>query len=78
VAFVRRTLLTVLSLILDLIGIVFIFQGVGILPGSFMTGEIVWAAVGAVTIRFCAAVLVCVQADGVMSPGMRAVRAPLD
>jgi hypothetical protein len=48
VAFVRRTLLTVLSLILDLIGIVFIFQGVGILPGSFMTGEIVWAAVGAV------------------------------
>jgi hypothetical protein len=48
VAFVRRTVLTVLSLILDVIGIVFIFQGVGILPGSFMTGEIVWAAVGAV------------------------------
>ena len=44
----RRTVLTVLSLILDLIGFVFIFQGVGILPGSFMTGEMIWAAVGGI------------------------------
>ena len=56
-AFVRRTLLIVLSLVLDLIGIVFIFQGIGILPGSFMTGEIVWAAVGAVLLFVSALLL---------------------
>jgi hypothetical protein len=56
VTFVRRTGLIVVSLILGLSGIVFIFQGVGILPGSFMTGEIVWAAIGAVLL-FVAALL---------------------
>jgi len=57
VAFVRRSLLIGLSLILDLIGIVFIFQGVGMLPGSFMTGEIVWAAVGGVLLFVSALLL---------------------
>ena len=33
---------------LDLTGIVWILQGIGVLPGSFMTGQIVWAAIGAV------------------------------
>ena len=33
---------------LDLTGIVWILQGFGVLPGSFMTGQIVWAAIGAV------------------------------
>jgi len=34
--------------LLDLTGIVWILQGIGVLPGSFMTGQIVWAAIGAV------------------------------
>ena len=29
-------------------GMVWIFQGIGVLPGSFMTGQIVWAAIGSV------------------------------
>ena len=33
---------------LDLTGLVWIFQGIGVLPGSFITGQIVWAAIGAV------------------------------
>lgn len=33
---------------LDLTGIVWILQGIGVLPGSFMTGQIVWAAIGTV------------------------------
>jgi len=48
VAFVRRGLLTALAILCDLTGAVWILQGVGILPGSFMTGDIVWAAIGSV------------------------------
>ena len=43
----RRTVLVVLAILCDLTGIVWILQGVGVLPGSFMTGQIVWAAIGA-------------------------------
>jgi len=45
---VRRGPLTALAVLCDLTGIVWILQGIGVLPGSFMTGEIVWAAIGAV------------------------------
>jgi hypothetical protein len=44
----RRGPLTALAVLCDLTGIVWILQGIGVLPGSFMTGEIVWAAIGAV------------------------------
>ncbi|HUG05272.1 MAG: hypothetical protein WEE03_01700 [Chloroflexota bacterium] len=44
----RRRVLTTLAVVLDLTGVVWILQGVGVLPGSFMTGQIVWAAIGAV------------------------------
>ena len=37
-----------LGSILVLIGAVWILQGVGLLKGSFMTGEAVWAVIGAV------------------------------
>ena len=47
-ALVRRGLLTALAILCDLTGVVWILQGIGVLPGSFMTGEIVWAAIGAV------------------------------
>jgi hypothetical protein len=45
---VRRSLLTVLAIVCDVTGGVWILQGIGVLPGSFMTGQIVWAAIGAV------------------------------
>jgi len=45
---VRRSLLTVLAVLCDVTGGVWILQGIGVLPGSFMTGQIVWAAIGAV------------------------------
>jgi hypothetical protein len=32
--------------IMILAGLTFFFQGVGILPGSYMTGQIFWAYVG--------------------------------
>jgi hypothetical protein len=44
----KRSVLTALAVLCDLTGIVWILQGIGVLPGSFMTGQIVWAAIGAV------------------------------
>ena len=31
-----------------LVGAVWLLQGVGILPGSFMTGQLFWAVMGAI------------------------------
>jgi len=45
---VRRGVLTTLAVLCDLTGIVWILQGVGVLPGSFMTGQTIWAVIGAV------------------------------
>ena len=39
-------ILRVLGAVLFVIGIVWILQGLNILPGSFMTGQIVWAERG--------------------------------
>ena len=35
--------------LLVLVGVVWFFQGVGVLPGSFMTGDIRWAIAGIVS-----------------------------
>lgn len=40
----------VLALVLALAGLVWLGQGLGFIPGSFMTGSLFWAAVGAVLI----------------------------
>ena len=37
-----------LAILCGLTGMVWVFQGIGVLPGSFMTGQIVWAAIGGV------------------------------
>ena len=29
-----------------LVGLVWVFQGIGVLPGSFMTGDMLWAWLG--------------------------------
>ena len=41
---------TVAGALLALIGCVWFLQGVGVLPGSFMTGQPKWAAYGALTL----------------------------
>ena len=40
--------LTIAGVVLMLLGCVWILQGVGVLPGSFMTGQMQWAVYGAV------------------------------
>ncbi len=41
--------LIVISVLLLLTGAIWILQGINVLPGSFMTGEIRWAYAGIVT-----------------------------
>ena len=41
--------LTVIGVALLAVGGIWIFQGVGLLPGSFMTGQTKWAVIGAIT-----------------------------
>ena len=47
-----RTARLIIGVLLLMIGAVWILQGIGLLKGSFMTGEAVWAVIGAV----CAAI----------------------
>jgi hypothetical protein len=41
--------LTAFGVLLLLIGGVWFFQGIGVLPGSFMTGQTKWAVIGGIT-----------------------------
>jgi len=45
-----KTILKLLGVLLALAGIVWILQGVNLLPGSFMTGQIQWAVYGAMAL----------------------------
>ena len=53
----RRTLLTAIAILCDLTGGIWILQGIGVLPGSFMSGQIMWAAIGAVLLFISALLL---------------------
>jgi hypothetical protein len=38
----------VIGVVFLVIGGVWFFQGIGVIPGSFMTGQAIWAGIGAV------------------------------
>jgi hypothetical protein len=46
-----------IAVVLILVGVVWFFQGVGVIEGSFMTGEALWAVIGAVCVVAGLAVL---------------------
>ena len=43
-----RYVLLILGGLMVLVGGVWVLQGVGLLPGSFMTGQLFWAIMGAI------------------------------
>ena len=45
-----RILLNILGVLLVLIGGTFFLQGIGVLPGSFMTGQTRWAVYGGLSV----------------------------
>ena len=44
-----RIALTVIGSILALLGIIWFLQGINVLPGSFMTGQMKWAVYGGIS-----------------------------
>lgn len=46
---------TLVGALLFLVGLVWFFQGIGVLPGSFMTGQPFWAAMGVLFVGIGAA-----------------------
>lgn len=44
-----KNLVRVVAVLLILSGLVWLFQGIGILPGSFMSGDPQWAVNGVIT-----------------------------
>jgi len=40
----------ILAVLLILVGIVWILQGINVLPGSFMTGQMQWAVYGVIAV----------------------------
>jgi len=56
-----RTAATVLCVLLLLVGAVWFLQGIGVLPGSFMSGQARWAVNGGVTFIVGAVLLVFVR-----------------
>jgi hypothetical protein len=44
----------VIALLIALVGAVWLLQGVGVLPGSFMSGDPTWAIIGAALIGLSA------------------------
>jgi hypothetical protein len=51
----------VIGVVAILIGIVWFFQGIGTLKGSFMTGEAIWAVIGVLAVLVGAALLLGAQ-----------------
>jgi hypothetical protein len=45
-----RYVLLIVGGLMDLVGVVWLFQGLGVLPGSFMTGQPFWAVMGAISL----------------------------
>jgi len=43
-----RIALNLIGVILMLLGAIWFFQGINVLPGSFMTGQIQWAVYGGI------------------------------
>jgi len=41
-----RTLLAAVAVLVIVAGVIFFFQGIGVIGGSFMSGSALWAALG--------------------------------
>lgn len=45
-----RTFLAIIGIVLIVLGVVWVLQGLNVLPGSFMTGQVRWAVYGGVAV----------------------------
>jgi uncharacterized membrane protein YidH (DUF202 family) len=54
---VMKIVLIVVGVLLILVGTVWFFQGINVLPGSFMTGQTQWAIYGSISVVIGAVLL---------------------
>ena len=52
-----RLAIRIVAMLALLAGVVFFFQGIGVIPGSFMTGRSEWAVIGAALVAGAVALL---------------------
>ena len=45
-----KTILTIIGVLLIILGAIWFLQGINVLPGSFMTGQIRWAVYGGIAV----------------------------
>jgi hypothetical protein len=45
-----KAILTIIGVLLILMGGIWFFQGINVLPGSFMTGQVRWAVYGGIAV----------------------------
>lgn len=67
-----------LALLLILTGVIWFLQGVGVLPGSYMTGQRQWAVNGAIALIVGGGVWVAARRIGSESPDDRDDSTPHD
>ena len=53
----------VIGVVLCLVGVVWLGQGVGLIHGSFMTGEVLWTVIGVIVGLFGIALLIGTARD---------------
>ena len=63
-----RVAVRIVAFVALLAGVVFFFQGVGVIPGSFMTGRSEWAVIGAALVAGAVALL---WLSGMVGPDRR-------
>jgi hypothetical protein len=63
-----RAAARILAIGLLLAGVVFFFQGIGVIPGSFMTGRSEWAVIGAALVAGAGALF---WLSGMLGPARR-------
>jgi hypothetical protein len=51
----------VLGILLIAVGLIWFLQGIGVLPGSFMTGQIRWAVYGGIVVVAGIALLIAAR-----------------
>jgi hypothetical protein len=59
-----RIALNIVGVVLVLLGAIWFLQGINVLPGSFMTGQIRWAVYGGIAIVAGVALLVAANRRG--------------
>lgn len=69
-----RILVTIIGVLLILMGVVWFFQGINVLPGSFMTGQSRWAVFG--TLAVIVGVVLIVAANRKRAPRPQAPSEP--